>query len=289
VDGDQGNLSRGISVETVVTVKSIEIGSSPEDSYSSPSNLGAVAAALEFKLPSSPPSESGDASGTEDSKGDSFNGGAEFTPTRPKSVTIATPNSPSSPSSDADDVEQERNWTMICNSINALAGCLEEPELAKTVQEALAAIPKEDTLNEQAVVSSVMTKHLLGTRTHRVFQAITQTVLAPSIMRIKFEVLNKLGTFMDVRDDDGWRVVVHLTNHGYISIDHIRKEQTCEWPISDPNHYKVEWEMSMRFDVNMETMRSCMLKINAVEMHPEIPACQRDKISAVLAGGPMIL
>eukprot|EP00475_Leptophrys_vorax_P008338 TRINITY_DN1537_c0_g1_i1.p1 TRINITY_DN1537_c0_g1~~TRINITY_DN1537_c0_g1_i1.p1 ORF type:complete len:713 (+),score=122.48 TRINITY_DN1537_c0_g1_i1:107-2140(+) len=277
----EAELSRGISTETVVLRKSADLAASGS-AIGSASTITANDCSEETKM-LSPPEQLKASSSVETSPTEEL----KNPPAREKAATFSSP--ASSPGTDDETAEQERNWIFICNTINAVTASFEEAELANTVRAALAAIPKEDIVNEYAAVSSVMTKHLLGTRTHRVFQAITQTVLAPSIMRIKFEVLNRLGTFMDVREDDGWKVVVHLTNHGYISIDHVRKEQTCEWPVADPNHYKVEWEMSMRFDVNMENMRSCMLKINAVETHPDMPPAQREKIGAVLGGGPMII
>jgi hypothetical protein len=71
-------------------------------------------------------------------------------------------------------------------------------------------------------------------------------------------------------------------------ISHTRWEQSVH-PSDSPNHFEMQWNVTMVFDACLKKLTASNLKIVQYVHHPQMPKSSRELLKETLVGGMFIV
>jgi len=132
----------------------------------------------------------------------------------------------------------------------------------------------------------------------KVLKACNQSILAPAVVRLKLKIAKKLP-YKDMRG--AWSIAIHVNQNDLI-VFHRKNE--ISWnpnpnptlfqrdsggdvnlfsnPMNSEDDFKFAWELSLKFDRQMQQLYSVSLAINSVEFDDSMPTHKRLQILSVM-------
>eukprot|EP00511_Aplanochytrium_stocchinoi_P000203 CAMPEP_0204823018 /NCGR_PEP_ID=MMETSP1346-20131115/1187_1 /ASSEMBLY_ACC=CAM_ASM_000771 /TAXON_ID=215587 /ORGANISM="Aplanochytrium stocchinoi, Strain GSBS06" /LENGTH=305 /DNA_ID=CAMNT_0051949541 /DNA_START=473 /DNA_END=1390 /DNA_ORIENTATION=- len=130
---------------------------------------------------------------------------------------------------------------------------------------------------------------LIGTdsRSARVLKCINQSIVLQGTFEMK-STLTKTVTTKDVREEDGWLIVVTLAE--FVQVKHTRKEHCTYATRNEPhNRWDIEWEVRLTFDRNMEDLTAAQLRITNLHLGDAMDEEVAEHVRMTFGNGKLIV
>lgn len=111
-------------------------------------------------------------------------------------------------------------------------------------------------------------------RVLRVLKVCNQSLLAPSVVRLK----TSFGAQYSYKDDRGqWHILIKKERDGSFSISHLKKEISYEAEeLAARQHFTFDWEMRMRLSPDLATLLDARVLVRSIDFVDTAPkeACE---------------
>lgn len=185
---------------------------------------------------------------------------------------------------------ETRNPTMgseVYRVITSVCEKVESEERLREVSDALQEVAATTSGDFESILQSVFETQIgVDCPTSRILRTLRQNLIMIASYHIKYHVTKDLAT-KDVSGYNGWQVIISI-GPNLINVRHVKREQSI--PSEGPeNYFWFEWQLSMNFNKDMDTLHSCSLRVSDLWINNDMNEKRRDQLLRRFAGGRLLV